>query len=58
VFAKAGHKRAVERTGHSEDHDAEYPARAPFQTGIQETMPAYKRNISRGIVEAWKSLSA
>ena len=57
VFAKSSHKRAVERTGHSQDHDVNYPARAPFRTGISETMPAYKRNISAGIVEAWKSLN-
>jgi hypothetical protein len=32
------------------------PARAPFQTGIGETLPDYNRNISAAIVEAMNSL--
>jgi hypothetical protein len=57
VFAKATGKRAVERTGRSADHEVDYPERAPFRTGIGEAMPDYKRNISAGIVDAWKSLN-
>lgn len=31
------------------------PARAPFQTGIAETMPDYNRNISAAIIAAMKN---
>jgi hypothetical protein len=56
VFAKRNAKHAVTRTGQSQDHTVTYPERAPFRTGIGETLPDYNRNISAGIVEAFNSL--
>jgi hypothetical protein len=57
MFARNDHQRAVERTGHSRDHDVEYPARAPVQRGIEECLPDYKTGISAAIVDAWNSLN-
>ena len=56
IFAKSSHKRAVERDAHIGAHDVDMPERAPFRTGIRESMPVYKQSISAGIVAAWANL--
>lgn len=56
IFARKNSKRAVERTGVSQDHYANYPERAPFRTGIAESAGDYKSKISAQIVAVWNDL--
>lgn len=57
IFAGRKTKHSVERTGKSQDHEFDMPARAPFRTGIAEAKGSYTRHISAGIVAAWNNLS-
>jgi phage gpG-like protein len=56
IFASRTHKRAKEVTSKAEAYDVDMPERAPFRTGIEESLHHYKRFVSAGIVAAWNDL--
>lgn len=56
VFARKGAKRVRETTVQGKAYDVTMPERAPFRTGLAESMPEYTRCISRNVVNTWKEL--
>jgi phage gpG-like protein len=56
IFARTSHKRAKEVVTQGKEYDVDMPARAPFQTGIQESMPIYTNRISAAIVAEWNKM--
>jgi len=57
IFARKDHKRAKEYFTKVAAHEIEMPERAPFRTGIQESLPQYKRTISAAVVAEWAKLN-
>lgn len=54
VFAKTGAKRAKEVATKTDAYDIHMPARAPFATGIRESLPVYNEEIARRLAAAMK----
>lgn len=55
VFAGKDHKRVKEVEFQAEAYDQVMPERAPFRTGIEESLEDYGRVVSRELVGAWKA---
>jgi phage gpG-like protein len=58
MFARANHKRARETTVQGKAYDVEMPERAPFRTGLAESRPVYKEQISKAITDEWGKMGA
>ncbi len=56
IFARKTHRRVRETNVTIPAYEVIMPERAPFRTGIEESLPTYKKFVSAGIVEAWNQM--